>query len=192
MTTRQLQLAVVLPFLFLTTASFACSTPSDSVVAPVDELIARSSRIVLVRVDTAARHDSNTATPASDIRIDEAAERRRATEESHDDDRTFVTLPMVTMTVVENLKGSGPKRMSRPVTSTDALDEDFSGHTAASFWDQAVVGRIRLDDQCQPVVSYEEGGRYLVFVGPLHVKAAERIESDDDAWLAYVREQLAK
>ena len=191
MTSRPLQLVVALPFLFLATGSFACSTPTDSTIAPVDELIARSSRIVLVRVDTAVAHDNKSATHTSDIRIDEAAERRHATEDSHDDDRSFVTLPMVTMTVEETLKGSGPKRMSRPVTSTDALDDDFSGHTRAGFWDEAVVGRIRLDDQCRPVVSYEEGGRYLIFVGPLHVKAAERIESDDDAWLAYVREQLA-
>lgn len=184
-------LAILFALLIPFGTSLACDAlPADAIV-PVEELINRSEKIVLVTVDAAgATPDGKRQRQTTTIDLD--AERRRATEDRpRTDDRAFASLSLATMTAVEYLKGSGPARLSRPVTTTASEESRFDNHRDPGFWNDPAVGHVRVDANCRPLIGFAEGGTYLLFIGPWHVKGAERIESDADAWLAYVREQLA-
>lgn len=155
----------------------------------VDQLIARSSRIVLVSV--AGKADSLPAEEARDheIRIDLEAELRKATEaKTARDDRTQPALGIARLDVIEELHGSGPPVLYKPSAPTSERQHDFAAHTAATFWENCNEGLVRFDAEGRPVMHFEPGKTYLVFEGLAHVKGAELIESEDDAWLAYVRE----
>jgi len=190
MNTTRSVIVTLLSIMALSETAMGCDHASPSAIAPIDTLIDRSDRIVLARVEAA-----NQLPPGRDaidgVALNEDVERQRVTEQATGaKDRSFASLAMATMTVIENVKGSGSDRISRPKTGSGEISHDFDAHQATSFWQDATVGRIQFDGKCNPLVDYEPGKTYLIFIGPLHVKGAELIESEDDAWLAYVRARL--
>lgn len=79
---------------------------------------------------------------------------------------------------------------------------DFEGHRDYRFWALGRWGRgITVEPRatCTIPTSFTAvpGNTYLAFADDLrrehpHIKALERIKIEDDAWLAYVREYLAR
>ncbi len=161
-----------------------------SAIVPVDELIDRSTRIALVSVDEPSEtNPANTSAPG--LVIDAETEKRKMTESTAiAGDRANPPIRIRTLKVEEDLKGRGNQTIYRPDMDTASPQHDFDAHRELSFWEDGTVGLVRLDENCRPQMNFERGKTYLLFEGPAHVKSAELIESEDDAWLAYVRERL--
>ena len=164
--------------------------PADATV-PVDALIARSTRISLVSV--AAGESSGLAERKTngEVRLDLEAERRKATEsEAPGSDRVETSLRIAQLEVIEDLKGGGPTKFYRPSLPVTKAQHDFDAHSDDAFWDDPETGLVVFDEDCRVAMQLEQGKRYLIFEGPVHKKGAELIESDEDAWLAYVRKAV--
>ena len=116
---------------------------------------------------------------------------RKATE-ARTSDRMVEAMGTVSLSVIENLKGDGENRISRTNVWPHKSQHDFDRHRDPGFWDDEHSGLVAFDAACRPETAYATGKTYLLFEGPPHVKMSELIVSDDDAWLAYVRERLAK
>ena len=187
-------LAVLLTFassLPIISAAEDCQAiPADAMVS-VEALIARSTRISLVSV--AVGKSSGVAEPKAngEVRLDLGAERRKATEsEALGDDRVDTLLRIAQLEVIEDLKGGGPATVYRPSLPVTQAQHDFNAHSDDAFWNDSETGLVVFDEDCQAVMQFEQGKRYLIFEGPAHIKGAELIESDEDAWLAYVRKAV--
>ncbi len=168
-----------------------CEQIPASAAVNVDELISRSTRIVLVSAAGNASSLAPAETSDSEIRIDLEAELGRATEAKADrSDRAEPALRIARLEVIENLHGSGQDIFYRPSAPASSPQHDYSAHTAETFWENCNEGLVHFDAIGRPVMHFEPGKTYLVFEGPAHVKAAELIESEDDAWLHYVRARL--
>ncbi|RMB09005.1 hypothetical protein BXY39_1652 [Eilatimonas milleporae] len=187
-----------------------CPEPPASAIADVDTLIARSSRIALVTLDawTGAKPDFD----AYKRRAREKEDHREKTPQGLD--RTTAQLPHYRLTVVEMLKGpsdvgsilqagaapapkgavariaAGRKPWDESGDYRKRIDMDFDAHEDDRFWSDARTGRVRFGTGCSLQPQFLAGTRYLLFVGPPHVKAYEAVPADDDRWLAYVRERL--
>ena len=97
-----------------------------------------------------------------------------------------------TFRTIEELKGVGSA--SFQVVLLDAPDSyvevDFSAHTDREFWEGA-YGRLPwVPGPCTPTYTFELGGQYLLFTESFgNGASAERIKSDRDKWLLYVRDR---
>lgn len=117
----------------------------------------------------------------------------------------------IRLLVVEVLSGGAPERgwigfprigpdLAYPWPKQDDPEFNFDGHRDYRFWAHQGWGRgITVESRatCTIPTSFTAvpGHRYLAFAEDLerghpHIKALERIEAEDDAWLAYVREYL--
>ena len=164
--------------------------PKDATVS-VEALIARSMRISLVRV--AGEKSSGIAARKAngEVRLDLEAERRKVTEsEAPGSDRFETSIRIAQLDVVQDLKGGGPMTLYRPSMPVTHTQHDFDAHSNDAFWDDPETGRVVFDEDCRVVMQFEPGKQYLIFEGPTHIKGAELIESDEDAWLAYIRKVL--
>jgi hypothetical protein len=107
--------------------------------------------------------------------------------------------------VLRVLKGALGARVSTPAEGSlkvgatiqlpgdrrEGADTTFSDHSEPRFW-QTAVGRLGNGGDCVPMVTFEEGSTYLVFLGdPDDTKDLERVESDKDRWLTFVAQRLA-
>lgn len=172
--------------------AFAADCPSvpASATVPVDELIDRSSRIVLASVPESSAAPKTQVQPET-ITLDLEAERRKVTEgKSQADNRIKTDIGIATLSVQEQLKGSGERTLYRPNFDSNIRQHDFDAHRDPAFWEDNALGLASFDSDCRQTMTFEPGKTYLVFEGPAHVKSAELIESEDDEWLAYVRERL--
>lgn len=162
--------------------------PCASQTRPTDELISRSPLIVLAQA-----LDEQAEGAIDPDKIDLREIQRKANEDgAATDDQTeaAIKMPAQLFAVVDYLKGEGPARVSVALSAADAADKHID-HDDAAFWNDPRVGRATLSDDCRVTVAFEPGARYLLFIGPPHVKAYERIDKDDDKWLQYVRERTA-
>jgi hypothetical protein len=93
--------------------------------------------------------------------------------------------------VVESLDGEFGDVLNIDLPTPIAVDHrDFDGHREPEFWRDG-AGRARVAPDCAVSASFEIGSTYLLFLdAPYHVKGFERIEDADDAWLAWVRQQV--
>jgi hypothetical protein len=169
-----------------------CERLPPSAISPVDELIARSTRIALVTFKASSESaEASAEKPTGEPLIDLEAEKRRATQDDGPaPDLVRPAMRLARLVVVENLSGNGPPEIYKPSAPVTKPQHDYSGHTAEAFWDDPAEGLVHLDDHCRPQMHFEPGKTYLLFEGPAHVKSSELIESEDDAWLAYVRARL--
>lgn len=172
-------------------ASEECQAIPADAKAPVEALIARSTRISLVSVAAGKSSEVTERKPNGEVSLDLEAERRKATEsEAPGNDRVETSLPIAQLEVIEDLKGDGPMKFYRPSLPVARAQHDFDAHSDDAFWDDPETGLVTFDADCRAVMQFEPGKRYLVFEGPAHIKGAELIESDEDAWLAYVRKAV--
>lgn len=164
-------------------AGDACAAAAAGLDRPAEALVAGAARIVLAELAPGTQ-----APPAEPAQLSGAA-----LQESEQGDRTRIAAGLYPLDVIEYLKGSGPEVVVTvlPAGADGPRREDFDAHRDARFWSDATVGRTGLDGNCRLVGGFEAGHRYLVFLGRAHVKGYERVDSDDDAWLGWVREQLA-
>lgn len=157
--------------------------------APVDALIDRASAIVIAEpvADAAPRAKSEV-----DLRkIQDQAKDSAARSASQD--RAMAQLPIQLFTVVEYVKGDGPEEIS--VTTAFAADQGSRGgpaHDDPAFFEDGAAGRGVLTDHCGVAAAFPPNTRYLLFVGAPHVKAYEAVTSENDPWLAYVRERVSE
>jgi len=164
--------------------------PANATVS-VEALLARSTRISLVRVATGQPSGAAEQEASGEVRLDLEAERRKATEsQALANDRVETSLRITTLEVIEDLKGGGPTKLYRPSLPVTQAQHDFDAHSDDAFWDDPEIGLVAFDEDCRIVMRFEPGKRYLVFEGPAHIKGAELIESDEDAWLAYVKKAV--
>lgn len=173
-------------------AESQCESRIASATAPVDSLLVRASRISLaVARQPIKQNTSNSVNP--DLDIDAA--RRKATEGSDTAiERGMSVQRFQFFDVIENLKNAGPDEIVLPATdwTSSQANQDFAAHRDAGFWENDALGRAGFDEQCRFSVDFQAGHTYLLFLGPIHVKAYELIEVDDDRWLAYVRQSLSE
>lgn len=76
--------------------------------------------------------------------------------------------------------------------STDEYDSsDFSNHSESVFWNSD-TGRASFPCCiCEPIHTFSRGHTYLLFIDAFGaMKSAERIRSNDDRWLKFVRKNL--
>jgi len=185
-----------------------CIKPPELLVSDINLLINRSSRIVIA---TDARWS---APPLSRENVNlPLREGREEVASSGSQDRSEAVLPLYTLTVVEDLKGSGSDTIMvvgappfdeahlakvksgaasrKPGNGYDQMiNEDFEGHQAKIFWNDNTSGRTPPDTNCAVLPRFSNSGTYLVFVGTPHAKGYEAIKVKNDKWLAYVRGSL--
>lgn len=173
------------------TAAEDCEAiPADATVS-VEALIARSTRISLVSVAGGKSSGISERKANGEVRLDLEAERRKVTEsETRGNDRVETTLRIAQLEVIEDLKGGGLMTLHRPSLPVTQAQHDFDAHSDDAFWDEPETGLVGFDEDCRAVMQFEPGKRYLIFEGPMHIKGAELVESDEDAWLAYVRKAV--
>lgn len=166
------------------TAEDPCEVTAAQLERSTDALVAGAAGIVLAELAPGTQATAAEPTPVSE----------EALAESEQGDRTRIAAGLYPLAVREYLKGSGPEVVVTvlPAGADGPRHEDFDAHRDARFWSEAGVGRRELDDACRLIGGFEAGHRYLVFLGRAHFKGYERVDSDDDAWLGWVREQLAK
>ena len=149
-------------------------------IASVDDLIARSSAIVLAEP---AGED------AGEPNVDLKDIPDEATKGGAEGDLVLAgKLPVQLFSAIDYVKGDGAAYFSVIVATPDEPTAPVS-HDSDTFWEDATAGRAVLTGDCRVEADFAPGERYLVFIGPQHVKAYEAIAADDDAWLAYVRAQ---
>ena len=151
-----------------TVSALACFAPKPGFGWDKDELIQSSRTIVLAKlVKTDARRLKE-----GRIDVDLGA--------AH------------TLVPVEVLKGDSPKEIvfhSNRVQQKPS--DDFNGHTEDRFWGDDVDRSEWPCCICGPDHGFIEGELYLLFPDAFGArKSAEAIKSEDDLWLAYVRESL--
>jgi len=174
------------------TSAGQCQDPPAYLVSAADALIARSPRITLAvhkPFDAPAEGDETSGARP----IDREREIEKATETGSQPERYLTTMALAKFTVLENIKGDGPEEFYLAHSPQDlaASRNDFDNHEDNAFWSDPKAGRITLNPDCTPVPAFAENATYLIFTGQPHVKAYERINDPDDAWLAYVRETVA-
>lgn len=185
---------VALPIVILSlSAASACTAAEQDApratadcaaqTASPDELIARSSAIVLA--ETAA--DSDSAETIDLREIQNEANKGAAP----DGDRIVAgRLPVQLFSAIDYVKGEGAEAFSVIVAAPSEPTAPVP-HDSDDFWEDATAGRAILTSDCRVEADFAPGERYLIFIGPQHVKAYEAIAADDDPWLAYVRERVA-
>lgn len=176
---------------FSASASAACNAPPEAATASIDRLIERTSRIVLVRADAVGREIRRAETEKQTL-LDRARELKKITETARPSgDRAVTDIRVTSLTVIENLKGTGDQQLYLPNHRLrfQNAQNDFAAHSDAEFWNDNTSGRVGYDDDCKIVINFDAGQTYLVFLGPFHVKAYELITQQDDRWLAFVRER---
>ncbi len=179
-----------------------CEAVKSIYTAEIDVLIERSSRIVLVEdarwhALMPSRDDINKPIREGKTGIDIAT----------------AQLPVYSLTVREDLKGSGANTImiagkspfpvgtasdvrngKRPWPDEsayrDSINRHFNGHEDDAFWIDPALGRAPMGSDCEIRPMFLSGTRYLVFIGPPHVKAFEAIIEPDDKWLLHIRRVL--
>lgn len=168
-----------------------CLNPPAYLVSGVDELISRSPRISLAmnKPFTAPADGEKRGSPSA---IDREKELKKATESGAQPERYRSTLTLAKLVVLEDVKGEGPGEIYlAQAPQGDAADGgNFDHHKDETFWAFADAGRVPLTADCTLKPTFEEGATYLIFAGQPHVKAYERIDEPNDAWLAYVRKAV--
>jgi hypothetical protein len=149
--------------------------------ASVDELITRSSAIVLAEAVGGAAGE-----PTADLRKIQDEARK-----GNDGGERIVAgnLPVQLFSALDYLKGEGAETFS-VIVAAPAEPTAPVPHDSDAFWEDASAGRAVLTDDCRVEADFAAGERYLIFIGPQHVKAYEPVAVGDDAWLAYVRAKL--
>jgi len=176
---------------FSAPAGAECNAPPEAGITSVDALIERTSRIVLARAD-AAGSEIWGAGNEQQPRLDRARELRKITEAAPPSgDRTVADVRITTLTVIEELKGTGDERLYLPNHRfrVPNAESDFAAHSDNAFWNDNTAGRSGFDGDCRGAINFDAEQTYLVFLGPFHVKAYELILREDDRWLAFVRER---
>ncbi|MCL1107600.1 hypothetical protein [Shewanella algicola] len=110
-----------------------------------------------------------------------------------------VTDKVVVFELVENIKGESEKeffwRRSRIPKSVKHISTDFNRHIEPTFWSNSLLVRRSPPSKggiCNIAFTYELGEVYLVFRESWgHAHSNEIIKSEDDKWLAYVKESVA-
>ena len=209
-------LAAALPIGGAAAQDAACAAPPASLIAPAPALIDRSARIVIAEIapyaaEPAAPAANGEAAEPSGAPLDRDAAINRATQDGEaakgdngagqgrqagqlpggEPERITLSRKLTRLRVLEDIKGAGPEFIYLARAPEAPIGDAFDHHRGAAFWRDALVGRARIDAQCRIAVAFAPETRYLVFVGPPHVKSYEAIEEPDDAWLAYVRARLA-
>lgn len=186
---------VALPVVILSLATASACTAAErqapqvtrdcaAQTTPADELIARSSAILLAVA--AGDPDSAQSIDLREIQ-NEAA---KGADPQGGDRITAGSLPVQLFTAVEYVKGDGGETVS-VIIAAPAEATATAPHDSDAFWKDGSAGRAVLTDDCRVEADFAPGERYLIFIGPQHVKAYEAIASDGDPWLAYVRERVA-
>ncbi len=168
-----------------------CPTPSPTLISSADELIDRTKRIVIAQSlpFSEAEPESESDRP---IPLDRERDMKKATEGERYPERVVARRKLARFGVVENISGNGPEIIYLASSdATDAGDGDYDGHRADQFWTDEHAGRAAIAVDCQLDVSFVHGSKYLIFVGPPHVKAYERVAVDDDKWVEYVRARIS-
>ena len=157
------------------------------------ELVHSTDVIVLVRsvpLSLAGRSDEVDPTAPS---LDRESDARRIREGEADPDRSSPVFGLARLEVLEVIKGEGADQiyLAAQIMSGDpAPGDDFNAHTEARFWSHADVGlRTLINTSGKSLIHINS--EYLVFVGSAHPKGQELILTEDDAWLAFVRETVA-
>ena len=139
-------------------------------------------------------------THAESIYLVEASEKSTVINVTRGTVSSRETIPEIHFRIIETLKGEraniAPKRVynAEEWRGSKRGKTDFNGHRDEAFWTE--MGGRMVSFQyglglCGPDFVYYPGERYLMFPGELlSMKSAELIKSDDDKWLAYVRERL--
>lgn len=194
--------------LFLSGAVHAQDDQNCDMVIPIytaeiDDLIARSSRIVVAED---ARWSAKMP--------DRDALNQPAREDQLSQDRATAQLPAYRLKVIETLKGDaspsitvvgaapfsaaqaekvkrGEARLPTDAELYAAVNIDFDTHRAGAFWRDRSAGRVTIGSDCEIRPQFTAGARYLIFVGAPHVKGFEVINAADDQWLRHVRTALA-
>lgn len=191
--------------LCLSSHSRACFLPDPKLYVPVEQLILRSEKIVVATVvrDLGAETEHEVIISKPEKVADYA-------------DR-YGWKPFL-IEVQEYVRGDGPRTgiiygLSAPSLAQyekrkKALgwhyqfpesyqkmlaeyDHDFDGHANPKFWENH-GGRETPDTDCAIHPTFQVGSKYLLFSGKQHVKAYERVESEDDRWLMRVKGWLGK
>jgi len=168
-----------LSFIALSLEAFACRVQGVH-FDDADDLIAQSENIYLVEAY------------AKDLEINV----------TRGLDTHQTTIPEIHFRIVEVLKGDRGAIPPVPVYDEDEWQQgligkdDFNQHQELRFWTET-SGRMAPftygQGLCGPQHIFYDGERYLLFPDQLlSMKSAELIKSDDDAWFAYVREQLTQ
>lgn len=148
--------------LLLSSKAFACYTPPVSYVSPYIELIARTSKIALVKIESV-----------------------RAMKAAPSSKRQFV---IYSASIRQMIKGQLPNKVEimglRSVEGNP--DTTFMDHSDDKFWDNH-GGRTINSYDCKIYPNFIVGRRYLIFFDkPYHFKSFERIDSLTDRWLTTV------
>ena len=177
---------------FSAPAGASCDALPEAAVTSADALIERSSRIVLVRAD-AANDSRGRVENDTEPLLDRDRELKKVTEASPPSgDRTMADVRIVTLMVIEDLKGKGAERLYLPSSQFrfPNAQNDFAAHNDDAFWSNNMIGRVGYDDDCRIAINLDAGQTYLVFVGPFHVKGYELVVEKNDRWLSFVRERI--
>ncbi len=96
--------------------------------------------------------------------------------------------------ILEVLKGDASDTLEVPGDGdlSGIWDTTFSDHFQEEFWKHR-TGRMGIRGSCDMVApAFVAGARYLVFFGLRpDTKQFERVNSESDRWLTYVRRKLA-
>jgi hypothetical protein len=148
----------------------ACYSAPQEQVTPADELIARSSRIVLAKVMRA---------------------------ETGPGDRYDVTYSFRAERWLRG-KGAATFEIVGHPADWEGATTTFDHHADPAFWEDA-EGRLSHDTDCVIHPSFVVGGTYLVFLdAPYHNKSFEQVtrthgDADTrDEWLQYVEDKVAE
>jgi hypothetical protein len=155
--------ALPLLALFIGGDALACSIPPVESGWGKEQLVARTSTIVLVEV----------------------AEKKEVSR--HETRWVFRTLRPL------KGAPSASFEVTLPNAPDSYIEVDFSEHTDREFWEGSYGRLPWVPGPCTPRYTFELAGQYLLFVEALNNGAsAERIKSKEDKWLLYVQERVQR
>jgi len=179
--------------------SYLCVIPPPETYDHIDNLIDRTSTIVLAQVSNAEAlkitRESRLASlsePEMKEFLDELTDEEKAIViERHTTGIAYRPLIEYTFIVLEILKGSIEESFTIEGYMLSQSDfGDFENHTAERFWDGS--GRLYTRVDCQIHPSFNTGGIYLLFLDkPYHGKGMEEITNiGKDKWFSYVKSKI--
>ncbi len=115
-----------------------CAEPPAALVSEIDDLIARSPRIVLAR-HTPLEPLANTKEKTAPDTLDRDREIKKATQSQREPERVISEVAIARFDVLENLKGDGPDEvyLAKTLKEKSDGDETYNAHADQLFWDDA-------------------------------------------------------
>ena len=164
---RTISFFLWITFAFGYCTSWGCLAPLEEQVVSWQELVKRTSEIVLVEV-ASEKIQVNSSKLFSNGSVRYALKK------------------------LKNLKGNSASMIylkGFPVEKTSR--PDFNSHKDDNFWATATNGLGNITADCKILPSFKTGERHLLFLTPpYHFKSFEKVVTDDDLWLRRVEVEI--